>query len=59
MPEQTAADATPSGGASAASWLVQGRPRNPALARESLNWYHHLSAWRLLFTAPALKGTHA
>jgi hypothetical protein len=44
------------GGVAAAGRMAD---RGLALARVSQDWYHHLSAWRPLFTAPALKSTHA
>jgi len=46
--------ATISGGVVAAGRTAH---RGPALARVSQDWYHYLSAWRPLFTAPALKST--
>lgn len=53
---QSPSGATISGGIAAAGRTAD---RGPALARVSQDWYHYLSAWRPLSTAPALKGSRA
>ena len=53
---QSPSGATISGGIAAAGRTAD---RGPALARVSQDWYHYLSAWRPLSTAPAHPEGHA